>query len=108
MGVFMPIVIIAGIVFIGFFIFAIAMFFSPKMRGKMIGKQMKATEHMLDAAGDTMVNIAAKNAKIQRAAMEKSKDDLTAINTMKAETEKEAIKTKAGAVREGLLGEKQK
>ena len=84
------------------------MFFSPKMRGKMMGKQMKAAEYMLDAAGDTMSNIAAKNAKIQRDAMEKSKDDLTAINTMRAETEKEAIKTKAGAVREGLLREKRK
>ena len=95
--------IIFGVVFVAIFIFSILMIVSPKFRGKMMARQMKSAKYMLDAAGNDMTEMAAKGAKIARTATEKSKDDLAATAQMKADIEKEAIKTKARAVREGLF-----
>ena len=68
-------------IFIGIvFIFVIAMFISPKFRGKMMSRQIKAQKYMMD----------------------ESKEDLKSISNDMAYATKDGIKTAAGAIKEGL------
>ena len=46
------------------FIFTIALIFSPKLRGKMMSKQIKATKHMLDYTKDDLQDIMITSATI--------------------------------------------
>ena len=68
-------------VFIGIgFVFVIAMFISPKFRGKMMSRQIKAQKYMMD----------------------ESKEDLKSISNDMAYATKDGIKTAAGAIKEGF------
>ena len=68
-------------VFIGIvFVFTIAMFISPKFRGKMMSRQIKAQKYMMD----------------------ESKEDLKSISNDMSYATKDGIKTVAGAIKEGL------
>ena len=68
-------------IFIGLvFIYVIAMLISPKFRGKMMSKQIKASKYMMD----------------------ESKDDLKSISDNMAYATKDGLKTAAGAIKEGL------
>ncbi len=75
------------IIFIGILAFAaiiilftLIMIFSPKLRGKMMSKQIKAGKY----------------------AMDESKDDLKSISDNMAYATKDGIKTTAGAIKEGF------
>ena len=71
-------------IFIGIvFVFVIAMFISPKFRGKMMSRQIKAGKYM----------------------MEESKEDIKSISDNMAYATKDGIKTTVGAIKEGLKGE---
>ena len=65
------------------FSLTIALMVSPKSRGKMMSKNIKATRYAYDEA----------------------KDDLKTINDIKAETESDAITTKARAFKKGFKDE---
>ena len=68
-------------VFIGLvFVFVMATFISPKFRGKMMSRQIKAQKYMMD----------------------ESKDDLKSISDSIAYATKDGIKTTAGAIKEGF------
>ena len=68
-------------VFIGIvFIFVIAMFISPKFRGKMMSRQIKAQKYMMD----------------------ESKEDLKSISNDMAYATKDGLKTAAGAIKDGF------
>ena len=68
-------------VFIGLvFIFVMAMFISPKFRGKMMSRQIKAQKYMMD----------------------ESRDDLKSISDSVAYATKDGIKTAAGEIKEGF------
>ena len=68
-------------IFIGLvFVFVIAMFISPKFRGKMMSRQIKASKYM----------------------MEESKEDIKSISDNMAYATKDGIKTTVGAIKEGL------
>ena len=72
-------------VFIGIvFVFVIAMFISPKFRGKMMSRQIKAQKYMMD----------------------ESKEDLKSISNDMAYATKDGIKTVAGAIKEGFTQNK--
>lgn len=62
------------------FIMLMLMIFSPKARGKMMSKQVKATKYMMDD----------------------SKDDIESISTGMADATKEGIKTTVSAIKQGL------
>ena len=71
-------------VFIGIvFVFTIAMFISPKLRGKMMSRQIKAQKYMID----------------------ESKEDLKSISDTMAYVTKDGVKTTARAIKEGLTEE---
>ena len=65
------------------FVLTFAMIFSPKLRAKMMGKQIEATKYMVD----------------------EHKDDIRDINTNMAEASREGIRITTGAIKEGLMGE---
>lgn len=70
--------------FIGItFIFTIAMIISPKLRGKMMSRQIRASKYMMD----------------------ESKEDLKSISDGMAYATKDGIKTTARAIKEGFVGE---
>lgn len=74
MFVIVPILIAAG------FIYTLAMIFSPKLRGKMMSRQIKAQKYM----------------------MEESMDDLRSISNDMAHATKGGISTTARAIRDGF------
>ena len=71
-----PILIMLG------FIFIIASIVSPKFRGKMMSKEVKAKRYMMDEV----------------------KDDIESISTNMADASKEGIKITASAIKEGFSG----
>jgi len=72
-------------VFIGIiFIVTIAMMISPKLRGKMMSRQIKSAKYMLDQHEDTLKDLTKCQANIQ----------------------KEGIEITARAIKEGLSGKK--
>ncbi len=62
------------------FILVIAMFISPKFRGKMMSRQVKAQKYMMD----------------------ESKEDIKSISDNMAYATKDSIKTAVGAFKEGF------
>ena len=82
----------------GMFIFILAMFFSPKLRGKMMSKQIKATKHMLDYTKedlqDLMTTTASMGIDTEKAILDKNED----IN-------KEGIEITTKAIKDGLSSE---
>ena len=98
-------------VFIGcIFIFVFVMTLSPKLRGKMMSKQIKATKYMLDESkndltdmietgGDIFVN-ASKNI------LDEHEDNLTEIVTKGANITKEGIETTVRAIKDGITKDK--
>ena len=71
------------ILVVAVFIFVIAMMISPKLRGKMMSRQIKAQKYMLD----------------------ESLEDLKSISDDMAYATKDGIKTTAGAVKDGFSRE---
>lgn len=85
-GIFGGIGIIAILTFvftIGMFVFVFGVMFSPKMRSKFVGGQMKAQKQVLDDNEDIMEEVSTRSAKVRSG----------------------AIRETASAIREGLTGE---
>ena len=78
-----PIAAIIFIFTIFVFIFILVVMFSPKLKGKIMGMQVKATKYMVD----------------------ETKEDIRDISTNMAEATKEGIKITTGAIKEGFSGE---
>lgn len=72
---------IIPILVIAVFGFVIALMFSPKLRGKMMSTQVKATKYMMD----------------------ESKEDLKSVTDGMAYATKDGIKTTTRAIKEGLM-----
>ncbi|MBP5204389.1 zinc ribbon domain-containing protein [bacterium] len=72
--------IIVPIFIAAVFVFIIAMIVSPKFKGKMMSREIKAQKYMI----------------------EESKEDLKSISDDMAYATKDGVKTTAGAIREGL------
>lgn len=75
--------VVVPVIAILIFVLTFAMIFSPKLRGKFLGNQIKATKYMID----------------------EHKSDIIDISTNMAEASREGIKITTGAVREGLMGD---
>lgn len=93
----------------GMFIFVLAMFFSPKLRGKMMSKQIKATKHMLDYTKedlqDLMTTTASMGIDTEKAILDKNEDTLRDNVTRKANINKEGIEITTKAIKDGLSSE---
>lgn len=62
------------------FVFILAMFISPKLRGKMMSREIKARKYMMD----------------------ESKEDIKSITDDMAYATKDGIKTAVGAIKDGF------
>lgn len=71
------------IIFLIFFILTIALMINPKLRGKLISKNIKATRYAYDD----------------------SKEDLKLINDIEAEVKKDALTSNAQALKKGFKDE---
>lgn len=72
--------IIIPIVAIGIFIFTFLMMISPKLRGKLMSRQIKAAKYMMD----------------------ESEEDLKELATKSANIAKDGVKITSGAVKDGF------
>lgn len=90
----------------GTFIFVLAMFFSPKLRGKMMSKQIKATKHMLDYTKedlqDLMTTTAGMGIDTEKNILDKHEDTMRSNATRKANINKEGIEITTKAIKDGL------
>ena len=77
------------------FIFTIALIFSPKLRGKMMSKQIKATKHMLDYTKDDLQDLMTTSATMgidtEKTILDKNEDTLRNNVIRKANINKEGI-----------------
>lgn len=88
------------------FIFTIALIFSPKLRGKMMSKQIKATKHMLDYSKDDLQDLMTTSATIgidtEKTILDKNEDTLRNNVIRKANINKEGIEITTKAIKDGL------
>ena len=72
--------IIVPIFIVLVFVFVLLLMFSPKLKGKLMSRQIKATRYMMD----------------------ESKDDIESISSNMADATKDGIETTTRAIRKGL------
>jgi len=94
-------------IFIGIiFIFTILMIFSPKLRSKMMKKNLEATKYMLDETkedlSDIIASVSGTSINAKQKIMNEYEEVLTDLNIREANTKKEAIKTTARAIKDGF------
>jgi len=88
------------------FIFTFAMMLSPKLRGKFMSRQLKATKYMMDESKDDLTDIAtiAGNVSInsRKNILDENEDTLRNMATRSANINKEGIEITARAIKDGL------
>lgn len=103
--IIVPILIGAG------FIFTFTMIFSPKLRSKFMGHQIKSMKYMLDDNKNNLSDMMSSASDVAITAreriMDEHEDTIRDLNTRDARTKKDSIEITARAIRDGLMGEKQ-
>lgn len=86
--------------------FVIAMFISPKLRGKFMSNQLKATKHMIDYSKDELedigTNLGNVSINMKKNILDENEDVLREIASREADIRKDSIKTYASAIKEGI------
>ena len=100
MFVIVPILIIAG------FVFTFALLLSPKLRGKLMSKQIDAANYMIKESKNSLSDLAGTAMDIKKNILTENEDVLKEMYTKEAEIEKEGLKIKTSAIKEGLSGTK--
>lgn len=111
MGIFLMADKIMGVMFIIFivmFIFAIVYMLSPKLRGKLMSRQVKSLKHMVDMSKDdltditsTMGNIGVSSAKN---IIDNNEEGLRHISRKSADINKDAVEITSRAIKRGFSG----
>jgi hypothetical protein len=98
--------IIVPIIIVIVFVIVIIMFISPKVRGKMMARQIKAARYMLDESKDDLENMGTivgnTSIKIKKNIIEDNEETLKDINIKEANINKEKVRITAKAIKEGL------
>lgn len=88
------------------FIFTFAMMLSPKLRGKVMSRQLKATKYMMDESKNDLTDIAtiAGNVSInsRKNILDGNEDTLRDMSTRTANINKEGIEITTRAIKDGL------
>lgn len=98
-------VVVPMFVFVGF-IFTFALILSPKLRGKMMSKQIDAANHMMKSSKNSLSGLAGTALDIKKRILTENEDMLKEMYTKEAEIEKEGIRIKTSAIKDGLVGTK--
>ena len=88
------------------FIMTIALMVSPKLRGKLMSRQIKATKHMMDYSKEDLKDILSTSADIginaEKEILDNNEETMMENATRKANINKKGIEIKANAIKEGL------
>lgn len=99
-------IIVPVIIFIGV-VFTILMLVSPKFRGKIMSKQIKAMKHMTDYSKEDMEDIGKNLGEVvvntKKGILDKNEKTLTDISTNEANIKAPALKKITRAIKEGLV-----
>ena len=91
------------------FVFVILSFISPKFRGKMMSRQVRATKHMIDYSKDDLEDIGTSLGnsaiKMKKNILDENEDTLRDISDREANIKKGYVKTMTSAIRDGLSEE---
>lgn len=98
-------------IFIGLvFVFVIALMISPKLRGKLMSKQIKAAKHMMDYSKEDLKDLLSTSADIginaEKEILDNNEETMRDNATRKANINKKGIETTANAIKEGLTANK--
>lgn len=92
--------------FIAIFVFVLMMIFGTKTKSKLLSRQVKSIS---DATGmskedleSMLTNLQSVSIKSRKRALEENEEDLKLMADKNAEINKDAIKTTASAIKEGL------
>lgn len=94
-------------IFIGLVaIFIFATILSPKLRGKILSSQIRATKHMLDYSKedlqDLMTTTTSMGIDAEKAILDKKEDTMRNNATRKANINKDSIEITTKAIKDGL------
>ena len=84
------------------FIFVLVMMFSPKARGKMLSRQIKAAKYMLDDVEDDLEDFGSNAINIKNNILSNNEAELKNISNIEANIEKDKVRTITKAIKEGL------
>lgn len=92
------------------FIMTIALMVSPKLRGKLMSRQIKATKHMMDYSKEDLKDILSTSADIginaEKEILDNNEETMEDNVTRKANINKKGIEITANAIKEGLTRSK--
>lgn len=96
-------------IFIGIvFIVVIAMMVSPKLRGKMLSRQIKSVKYMTDFSKqdleDIGTNLGNVSVTIKKKVIDQNGEVLEEISTKNADINSEAVRKMAESIKEGFGG----
>jgi len=82
--------------------------FNPKLRAKIMGRQIKSMKYMLDENEEMLTELSKKGANIniksKKHILDENEEMLTELSKKGANISKEGIKITASALKEGLTG----
>ena len=92
------------------FVLMIALMISPKLRGKLMSSQIKATKHMMDYSKEDLKNILSTSADIginaEKEILDNNEETMEDNVTRKANINKKGIEITTNAIKEGLTRSK--
>lgn len=92
------------------FVLMIALMISPKLRGKLMSRQIKATKHMMDYSKEDLKDILSTSAdigiKAEKEILDNNEETMEDNVTRKANINKKGIEITTNAIKEGLTRSK--
>lgn len=98
--------VIVPIFIVVVFVLVIAQIVSPKFRGKLMSRQIKATKYMMDEVKDDLTDLGTTvgniGINVQKDILNKNEDTLKDLNIRLANIDKEGIEIRTRAIRDGI------
>lgn len=92
------------------FVLMIALMISPKLRGKLMSRQIKATKHMMDYSKEDLKDILSTSADIginaEKEILDNNEETMEDNVTRKANINKKGMEITTNAIKEGLTRSK--
>lgn len=92
------------------FVLMIALMISPKLQGKLMSRQIKATKHMMDYSKEDLKDLLSTSADIginaEKEILDNNEETMKDNVIRKANINKKGIEITANAIKEGLNGSK--
>ncbi len=92
------------------FVLMMALMISPKLRGKLMSRQIKATKHMMDYSKEDLKDILSTSADIginaEKEILDNNEETMEDNVTRKANINKKGIEITTNAIKEGLTRSK--